>query len=251
MDTVNWRGWGIEPGYLDALDRWQTSPIESLGLVKDSMTNRPSPAGPLYRDVWVIRQGETRSIAEPSNLRLEDGTSEPAGAYLRRDLPLGYHELEHLDTGERTRVIATPERCWLPENLSTWGWAVQLYALRSSKSWGMGDLGDLRTLARWSKKRLRAGMLLVNPLHAPLPTLPQQPSPYYPSSRLYRNPLYLRIEDVPGADARGRELAALARGACPRAERVALDDLDEVALEDAHDFRRLRHRNHRNRGVSS
>jgi 4-alpha-glucanotransferase len=42
-------------------------------------------------------------------------------------------------------------------------------------------------------------MLLVNPLHAVRPGLPQEASPYFPSSRLYRNPLYLRIQDMPGA----------------------------------------------------
>ena len=175
-------------------------------------------------------------MAHPSELRLEDGTVERNGSYLPRDLPLGYHELESLETGERTRVIVTPGQCWLPDDLSTWGWAVQLYALRSKKSWGMGDLGDLRALARWSKGRLSAGMLLVNPLHAPLPTLPQQPSPYYPSSRLYRNPLYLRIEEVPGARRCGPELARLAAAGkalngTPRIDRDAVFALKTSALE--------------------
>lgn len=236
MNSVNWRNWGIEPGYRSALGEWQTSPRASLALVRKTMEGQSPPRGTLYRDVWVIAQGDTRAITEPSELRLEDGTSEPSGSYLRRDLPLGYHELEGLETGERTRIIVTPGRCWLPEDLSTWGWAVQLYALRSKKSWGIGDLGDLRTLARWSAQRLHAGMLLVNPLHASLPTLPQQTSPYYPSSRLYRNPLYLRIEDVPGAQALERELSPLASAGrtlstAPRIDRDAAFALKIRALE--------------------
>ena len=43
------------------------------------------------------------------------------------------------------------------------------------------------------------GMLAVSPLHAPLPLDRVEPSPYFPSSRRWRNPLALRIEDVPGA----------------------------------------------------
>jgi 4-alpha-glucanotransferase len=63
----------------------------------------------------------------------------------------------------------------------------------------MGDLGDLRRLASWAVSELGAGFLLLNPVHAALPGLPQQASPYFPSSRSFRNPLYLRIEQVPGA----------------------------------------------------
>ncbi len=200
------------------------------------MTKGPEPRGDVYRDVWVTGAGETRAIVEPSELRLEDGTVEPSGAYLRRDLPLGYHELVGLASGERTRVVVTPGQCWLPPELSTWGWAVQLYALRSKKGWGMGDMGDLRALARWSNKRLGAGMMLVNPLHAPLPTLPQQPSPYYPSTRLYRNPIYLRIEEIPGAAELGPALAPLAAAGkaligAPRVDRDAVFALKMRALE--------------------
>src|SRR5262249_26791851 len=100
MNTVNWRSWGIETGYEDARERWQASPRASLLLVKESMTGRAAPADPTFRDVWVLEHGETRAITEPAELHLEDGTVEPAGSYLRRDLPLGYHELENVDTDE-------------------------------------------------------------------------------------------------------------------------------------------------------
>jgi 4-alpha-glucanotransferase len=51
---------------------------------------------------------------------------------------------------------------------------------------------------------------MVNPLGAALPILPQQPSPYFPSSRCYRNLLYLRMEEIPGAAALGADLERLA-----------------------------------------
>jgi len=211
MTSPSWRKWGIEPGYLSALGDLRKSPEESLAVVARAMRRAARRGRPAYRDVWVLGSGETRAVTEPSELRLEDGTVTAVSSQLPRHLPLGYHELRGQETGALTRVIVAPGQCYLPEVLSTWGWAVQLYAVRSQKSWGMGDLGDLTTLARWSARRLGAGMLLVNPLHAPLPTAAQQPSPYYPSSRLYRNPLYLRVEDVPGARRIGRELESLAR----------------------------------------
>ena len=73
----------------------------------------------------------------------------------------------------------------------------------------MGDLGDLRRLGQWSATELGAGILLINPLHAVTPVIPQQPSPYFPSSRRFRNVLYLRIEEVPGAAEAGIELEPL------------------------------------------
>jgi 4-alpha-glucanotransferase len=80
----------------------------------------------------------------------------------------------------------------------SWGFTVQLYALRSRRSWGHGDLADLAELAAWSARALGAGFVLVNPLHAAEPAPPVSPSPYLPMTRRYLSPLYLRVENVPG-----------------------------------------------------
>jgi 4-alpha-glucanotransferase len=79
----------------------------------------------------------------------------------------------------------------------SWGFAVQLYSLRSRASWGHGDLRDLADLAAWSGRELGADFVLVNPLHAAEPLPPISPSPYLPMSRRHLSPLYLRIEDIP------------------------------------------------------
>src|SRR5581483_12268989 len=167
---------------------------------------------------------------------LEDGTALTVRERLPPDLPLGYHRLQPLDGGEPTRLIVAPERCFLPPALRTWGWAVQLYALRSGASWGIGDLADLRRLARWSRDGAGAGMLLVSPLHAAAPLLPQQPSPYFPSSRRFHNPLYLRVEEAPGAAEADLDLHALATAgralnAARRIDRDAVYRLKREALE--------------------
>jgi 4-alpha-glucanotransferase len=83
-----------------------------------------------------------------------------------------------------------------------WGWSVQLYALRSRDSWGIGDFADLRRFGRWAHAA-GASLVLLNPLGAQIPALPYEPSPYYPSTRHFRNVVYLRIEEIDGARAAG------------------------------------------------
>jgi 4-alpha-glucanotransferase len=96
----------------------------------------------------------------------------------------------------------------------TWGFTVQLYSLRSRRSWGHGDLRDLAELAAWSARELGAGFVLVNPLHAAEPMPPVSPSPYLPMTRMFTSPLYLRVEDIPEYE----QLAAADRD---RIERLA------------------------------
>ncbi len=114
----------------------------------------------------------------------------------------------------------------------SWGFAAQLYSVRSRASWGHGDLHDLADLAVWSGGGLGADFVLVNPLHAAEPRPPVSPSPYLPMSRRQISPLYLRIEDIPeyqglsaGDRARVAALAAPLRAASTTA---ALIDRDAV-----------------------
>src|SRR5215471_18061353 len=111
-----------------------------------------------------------------------------------------------------------------------WGFTVQLYSVRSRRSWGHGDLRDLADLAAWSSRGLGAGFMLINPLHAAEPVPPVSPSPYQPMSRRFVSPLYLRIEDIPeyqrlGAAPRERidTLAAPLRAASASADLIDRD----------------------------
>jgi 4-alpha-glucanotransferase len=71
---------------------------------------------------------------------------------------------------------------------------VQLYAVRSAHNWGHGDFSDLRELIHIARN-VGAAAVGLNPLHA---LAPGQSSPYSPSSRIFLNPLYIHLEDVPG-----------------------------------------------------
>lgn len=204
------RAWGIDDGYWDTKGQWRQVPGETIGAVAAAMGASPDDDGPPSSPpVWFVRPGGAESLTGPCDLRLEDGTTLVGIGALPPDLPLGYHDLQPLDGGPTTRVVAAPDRCHLPPDLRAWGWAVQLYATRSRESWGMGDLTDLRRLSAWAADQ-GAGILALNPLHAGGPAHPQQPSPYYPSTRRYRSPLYLRVEEVPGAEHLGGDLERLA-----------------------------------------
>ena len=198
--------WGVAPGYYDIEGRWVPAEAETVCRVLDVMGAEGVPPAP---QVLFVHAGQTLPLAATSEIVTEDGAVLRTEA-LPPDLPPGYHTLRQLDDGTEARLIVSPGCCYLPTELRAWGWAAQLYAVRSLQSWGVGDLGDLCDLARWAA-RLGAQHLLVNPLDAPLPLLPQEPSPYYPSSRRFRNPLYIRIEDVPGAARLAERLERLAR----------------------------------------
>jgi (1->4)-alpha-D-glucan 1-alpha-D-glucosylmutase len=100
---------------------------------------------------------------------------------------------------DETMVVAAPERCWRPAALEgegrVWGAALQLYALRSVRNWGVGDFTDLLRVIEWSAAH-GAGIVGLNPLHAMFLHNPAHASPYSPSSRVMLNPLYVDVEAV-------------------------------------------------------
>lgn len=132
-------------------------------------------------------------------------------------LPAGYHRLQLLleerPLGEALLIVA-PRSCHRPQALRggarVWGVAVQLYALRSARNWGIGDYSDLGAVVdQWGRRG--AAIVGVNPLHALFPHNPAHASPYSPSSRSFLNALYLDIEAVPefaACDAAQQRVAA-------------------------------------------
>jgi 4-alpha-glucanotransferase len=199
------RAWGIDAGYQDYRGQWRATSPEVTEALLDAMDatgeRPPEPAA------WVVRRDHPVRLGDGVTICLEAGGEIQVHGEMPPETPLGYHTLVHPDGRERSLIVG-PGACFLPEELRTWGWGTQLYAARSRRSWGIGDFSDLRRVGEWARSE-GAGMLLVNPLHAALPTEEQQTSPYTPSSRRFRNPLYLSIEDLPGASETGVDLTEL------------------------------------------
>lgn len=225
MENHTADAWGIEPSYWDALGRQHHVGEEARQALTRAMGPNDAEA-----NIRVVRRGGDLSLSEPGELELETGERMKAERSLPLDLPFGYHELTS-DSGQRTLIISAPDSCVLPQR-RMWGWGLQLYALRSSRSWGMGDFGDLREFARWSADDLGAAVILVNPVQANTPGLPQQASPYFPSSRLFRNLLYLRIEDIAGAnDLRNVEALAAAGRDLNRNRMIRRDEVYSLKMQ--------------------
>lgn len=208
FDAPGRDGW-FERGYFDAEDEWHDTPPRIARSLERAL-GRDEVEDSTAR-VVVVRQGASSRALGEGELTLEDGTVRSVVGRIEADVPAGYHELRLDGSKQSVRVIVSPGICVPPSRERMFGFAVQLYGLRSKKSWGMGDLGDLRHFARFSSRKLGAGAVLVNPLNAVAPALPQQQSPYFPTSRFYDSLLYLRIETVPGAKALGAALDRIAR----------------------------------------
>ena len=127
-------------------------------------------------------------------------------SFCKYSLPLptmvqGYHKFtitfgEHK---EQCHLIFAPKTCYSPQEVSTnkmWGYAAQLYSLKSNNNWGMGDFGDLKQLVKLSAKQ-HASVIGLNPLHPLYQNNPAHRSPYSPTSRCFLNALYIDVSQIP------------------------------------------------------
>ncbi len=159
------------------------------------------------RYVWAL-EGDTGERYD--GVLFGAGSPDQADDGIAMELPqglrLGYHQftVRSAEPGgrelARTRIIVCPPACYQPKVLKQgerlWGPAIQLYALRSSKNWGIGDFSDLKRLLE-IMAGLGASFVGLNPLHALFPHEPERASPYSPSNRNLLNVLYLDVEAVP------------------------------------------------------
>jgi 4-alpha-glucanotransferase len=177
----------------------------------------------------VLRAGTGRALPARGVVTTEDGQRRDVDDALPDDLPLGWHRL--VCGGQDITLVVVPRR--LPAPPPTWGWMLQLYALHSAESWGMGDLGDLASLTSWAGRDLQAGLILLNPLHAVGPTHPVPASPYSPTSRRFANPLYLRVNKIAAFGRADADLAARVAALRPDARDPSTDLIDYDAVWSA------------------
>ncbi|MCB0921552.1 MAG: 4-alpha-glucanotransferase, partial [Actinobacteria bacterium] len=141
-------------------DHWERT-LPPLWVVREQDTNGPwvhHPDGkpPL---IWVELEGGGRRYDLPcepvENHRIGDQRLTESRILLPPDLPMGWHRLwVQQEDGVRqdNALVVAPRR--LPEAPRGWGLAIQLYSVRSHRSWGLGDLEDLADLGVWAAHEL-------------------------------------------------------------------------------------------------
>ncbi|MDI6727570.1 MAG: 4-alpha-glucanotransferase, partial [Thermodesulfovibrionales bacterium] len=164
---------------------------------------------------WSFKNEEGKKIDEFVLSKEEITISEQRWMYGRRYIKIdlsdkcrrdiGYYsigikfKIPNMEISDTSRIIITPDYCYIPpelENGKTWGLSVNLYSIRSCQNWGVGDFGDLKKIVKWVSE-LKGGFVGINPLHAIPNKKPFGISPYSPITRLYKNFIYLDMENIP------------------------------------------------------
>ena len=145
--------------------------------------------------------------SERGRVASRDGLYDSAGP-LEIETPnlgIGYYDVRLTLTGSQGEqkanqtLIVVPPRCIGPSDVlgdrDAFGMTANLYTLRGDANWGIGDTGDLSALVDWVGAT-GGSFVGLNPLHALL-NRGDDISPYGPTSRLWRNPIYVDVERVP------------------------------------------------------
>jgi 4-alpha-glucanotransferase len=204
---------GIETEYRDGLGQLHKVEPEVLSrLVRASSSDNAHRVLPR----WAIARGNAHTeirLNAPEGLpyhwevvaneRVVGGEGTSPFLTLPSGLLRGIHRLRvrmgEDQAWEEAALIVSPQQAYQGEPggpRRVWAVAVQLYAVRSPRNWGHGDFSDLMTLIDIVADAGGSAVGL-NPLHAGFDDRAQDPSPYYPSSRLFLNSLYIDVEAIP------------------------------------------------------
>ena len=129
------------------------------------------------------------------------------------ELAPGYYDIEARTAKGvyKTILAVTPRACYeLQKNGKDklFGFALQLYSLKSRRNWGVGDFTDLAEMADMLANS-GGDIIGLNPLNVLEHENPEYASPYASTSRLFLNPIYIDVEKVPFYEADDKDEAAI------------------------------------------
>jgi 4-alpha-glucanotransferase len=199
IDTAFFDGQGqphrMDPGALERLLAAMPAPAEHRLLNAPVVLRSGLPA---QSELLPAATLPLRWQLRAANAVVAAGETHTHGVNWPVDLAIGVYGLQLSDAAsvqEEWPLIVAPTTAYQGRFTRAWLLAVQLYSVRSSRNWGIGDFTDLKQLlelaASWG-----ANGVGLNPLHALFAERPQDCSPYAPNSRLFLNPLYIDVEAV-------------------------------------------------------
>ncbi len=120
---------------------------------------------------------------------------------VKNNLEPNYYDIKVITSkGEYKTVMAVcPKECYHLDKKGKdriTGFAIQLYALKSKRNWGIGDFTDLENLIEIAS-RSGVDVIGLNPLNVLNLDYPETASPYSSVSRLFLNPIYIDVEKIP------------------------------------------------------
>ena len=129
------------------------------------------------------------------------------------DVAMGYYELKVKSLkGEYSALLAVaPKMCYALDKKGKekmFGFALQLYSLKSKRNWGVGDFTDLANMVDLAANS-GGDVIGLNPLNVLLHDYPECASPYASISRLFLNPIYIDVERVPFYEAKDKDDEAI------------------------------------------
>lgn len=164
-----------------------------------------------YMELEIKNQNSDEHI--PVSYQIVNGNAEKeidGKTYVRMivriETPLtyGYYDLnlKLKNKHYKSCLAVSPKGCYESPSLNKkiWGFAVQLYSVKSKHNWGVGDFTDLSSLVKIAAKS-GASIIGLNPLNVLMHNFPEEASPYNSISRLFLNPIYIDVEAVPEFDA--------------------------------------------------
>ena len=154
----------------------------------------------------VLSELERRQEARTVYVKMQFAVTE--------ELAPGYYDVEARTAKGvyKTILAVTPRACYeLQKNGKDklFGFALQLYSLKSRRNWGVGDFTDLAEMADMLANS-DGDIIGLNPLNVLEHENPEYASPYASTSRLFLNPIYIDVEKVPFYEADDKDEAAIA-----------------------------------------
>ena len=138
-------------------------------------------------------------------------------AEISDELEIGYYQLKltTVKNTYRTVLAVAPDKCFVfdkKNKAKMFGFALQLYSLKSKRNWGIGDFTDLANMVELTADN-GGDVIGLNPLNVLQYCYPDNASPYASVSRLFLNPMYIDVEKVPfyRSDDKDEELLGRAR----------------------------------------